>query len=115
MDDDADTTEEMAELADKLWDAYNSQSVSAVESDIAAVRPFSASRLIPYRYTRTYCTLVVPPPLGLTTLWTVNHPEGWVPYITMLYLNKQSVCIISTSVSPYCELPQYSLLKQSAI
>ena len=62
MADDADTTEEMAELADKLWDAYNSQSVSAVESDIPAFRPFSASRLIPYRYTRTYCTLVVPPP-----------------------------------------------------
>ena len=32
-----------------------------------------------------------PPPLGLTTLWTVNHPEGWVPYITVLYMNKQSV------------------------
>ena len=42
--DDADTAEEMAELADKLWDARNSQSVSALEADIAAVRPFSPSR-----------------------------------------------------------------------
>ena len=42
--DDADTAEEMAELADKLWDARNSQSVSAVDAEIAAVRPFSPSR-----------------------------------------------------------------------
>jgi len=41
---DEDTAEEMAGLADKLWDARNSQSVSAVEADIAAIRPFSPGR-----------------------------------------------------------------------
>jgi hypothetical protein len=35
--DDADTAKEMAELADKLWDVRNSQSVSAVDTEIAAV------------------------------------------------------------------------------
>ena len=39
----APTPAPMAELADKLWDARNSQSMSAVEADIAAVRPFSPS------------------------------------------------------------------------
>jgi hypothetical protein len=41
---DTDTAEEMAALADKLWDARNTQAVSAVESSVAAVRPFSPSR-----------------------------------------------------------------------
>jgi hypothetical protein len=41
---DLDTADDMAELADKLWDARNSQPVSAVADDIAAVRPFSPSR-----------------------------------------------------------------------
>ena len=41
---DVETAEEMADLADKLWDARNSQSVSAVEAEIAAVRPFSPGR-----------------------------------------------------------------------
>ena len=41
---DLDTADEMAELADKLWDARNSQSISAVADSVAAVRPFSPSR-----------------------------------------------------------------------
>jgi hypothetical protein len=41
---DSDTADDMAGLADKLWDARASQSVSAVTSDIAAVRPFSPNR-----------------------------------------------------------------------
>ena len=41
---DLDTADDMAELADKLWDARNSQSISAVADDIAAVRPFSPNR-----------------------------------------------------------------------
>jgi len=39
-----DTAEELAELADKLWDARSSQPVAALAADIAAVRPFSPSR-----------------------------------------------------------------------
>jgi len=41
---DLDSADEMAELADKLWDARNSQSISAVADSVAAVRPFSPSR-----------------------------------------------------------------------
>jgi len=41
---DLDTADEMADLADKLWDARNSQSISAVADSVAAVRPFSPSR-----------------------------------------------------------------------
>ena len=41
---DLETADEMAELADKLWDARNSQSISAVADSVAAVRPFSPSR-----------------------------------------------------------------------
>jgi hypothetical protein len=41
---DFETADEMAELADKLWDARNSQSISAVADSVAAVRPFSPSR-----------------------------------------------------------------------
>ena len=41
---DTDTADEMAAHADLLWDARNSQQVAAVESTVAAVRPYSPGR-----------------------------------------------------------------------
>jgi len=41
---DNDTADEMAAHADLLWDARNSQQVAAVETPVAAVRPYSPGR-----------------------------------------------------------------------
>jgi len=44
MTKEVDTAEELADLADKLWDARANQPVAAIEADVAAIRPFSPGR-----------------------------------------------------------------------